>query len=396
MEKICAQFLPSIKLKKNCGKRFRKGHPWVFSNELEIIPKYDSGSLVTLLSETGKPLAIGYFNPYSLISFRVLTKNNFLNENFLEERIKTALNYRDQIYPSNEARRIVFGEADYLPGLIVDNYGSAVVIELLTAGMQKLKENIITFIDKILKPEKIILKNDSSSRALENLEKELILLKGNDTNIFAEFLGTQYQFDSFKAQKTGLFLDQRENLSLLSYFDFKGKRVIDLFSYFGSWGIRALSLGAKDVTFVDSSKYAIQIASETAKRQGFTNFVAVEENVFDYLSNLISDGEKFDFVFSDPPSFAKSQKHIKEAYIAYVRLNEKCLRFLKKGGILVASSCSYNISYETFFESLKESCSKAGKEVRLLFSGMQSLDHPILLNFPESYYLKTFFLKVEN
>lgn len=396
MDKICAQSLPSIKLKKNCGKRFKKGHPWVFSNELEQIPKYDSGSLVSLLSETSKPLAIGYFNPHSLIAFRVLTRNNFLNENFIDERIKVALNYRNQIYPNTEAKRIVFSEADHLPGLIVDNYGSTVVVELLTAGMQKLKENIILSIDKILKPEKIILKNDSSSRALESLEKELILLKGNDTNIYAEFLGTQYKFDAFKAQKTGLFLDQRENLSFLSQFGFKGKRVIDLFSYFGSWGIRTLTLGAENVTFVDSSKYAIQIASETSKRQGFTNFVTVEENVFDYLANLISDVEKFDFVFSDPPSFAKSQKHIKEAYRAYVRLNEKCLRILKKGGILVASSCSYNISYETFFESLKESCSKAGKEVRLLFSGRQSLDHPILLNFPESDYLKTFFLKVEN
>lgn len=395
MAKIYATSLPSIKFKKNGDKRFKKGHPWVFSNELENLPKYESGKMVSLFSESGKLAAIGYYNPHSLIAFRELIRSDLIKDNFIEDRIKKALDYRDKLYHKEEAKRIIYGESDQLPGLVVDLYGKFVVIQILTAGMERLKDKIVDAIEQIIQPEKIVLKNDSPLRNLENLEKQVVLAKGKDTVVETYFLGIKFIFDCEKAQKTGLFLDQRDNISLLSSFDFKGKRVLDLFSYFGTWGIKALNLGAKSVTFVDSSKYALQIASETAKRCGFENFFTVEDNVFDYLSYLNSVDEKFDFVFSDPPAFAKSLKHIREAFRAYTRLNEKCFRVLSKGGIMVASSCSHHIPYEIFLNSLEESASNSKKRVRLLFSGRQSLDHPIMLNFPESSYLKTFFLKVE-
>jgi 23S rRNA (cytosine1962-C5)-methyltransferase len=395
VEKIYATSLPSIKFRKNGDKRFKKGHPWVFSNELEDTPKYESGTMVSLLSDNNKIAAIGYYNPHSLIAFRELVRSDLIKDKFIEERIKKALNYRARMYPKEEAKRLVYGESDRLPGLIIDLYGESCIIQILTAGMEKLKDKVVDAVEQIVKPEKIIFKNDTPSRILENLEKQIVLVKGGDTLIEANFLGVKFHFDAEKAQKTGLFLDQRDNISILSSFDFKEKRVLDLFSYFGSWGIRALNLGAESVTFVDSSRYALQIASQTAENSGFHNFFAVESNVFDYLSSLISKGEKFDFVFSDPPAFAKSSKHIKEAYRAYARLNEKCFRVLNKGGILVASSCSHHIPYEIFLNSLEEASSNSKRQANLLFSGRQSLDHPILLNFPESSYLKTFFLKLE-
>lgn len=395
MNRIYADSLPTIKFKKNCEKRFRKGHPWVFSNELEQTPKYEKGEIVCLLSSTGKFAAIGYYNPHSLICFRELSRSDFIEDDFIVERIKKALEYRNRLYKEEEAKRIVYGESDRLPGLIVDFYKKVVVLQILTAGMERFRNEIIEAVDTIFKPEAIIIKNDSPSRTLENLGKEILTVKGSSSISDAIFLGIKFSFNIEKAQKTGLFLDQRENLLLLSSFEFKEKRVLDLFSYFGSWGLRSLQLGAKEVYFVDSSQYALQIAYETAKKSNFNNFLTIEENVFDYLSKIISQGEKYDFVFSDPPTFAKSSKHIKEAYKAYVRLNEKCFKVLKRGGIFVASSCSHHISYELFLESLKESAANSGRQVLFLFSGIQSLDHPILLNFPESNYLKTFFLKVK-
>lgn len=396
MEKIYASSLPSLKFRKNGDKRFKKGHPWVFSNELDDLPKYESGEMVSLFSNSGKLAAIGYYNPHSLIAFGELVRSDLIKDDFINERIKKALNYRNQLYPKEEAKRVIYGESDRLPGLIVDLYGNSVVIQTLTAGMEKLKDKVVDALEQIIKPEKIFFKNDTSSRALENLEKEFSIVKGRDAFIEATFLGVKFNFDAEKAQKTGLFLDQRDNISLLSSFDLKGKKVLDLFSYFGAWGLRALTLGAASVTFVDSSRYALQIASETAQKSGFGNCFSVESNVFDYLASLISQGDKFDFVFSDPPAFAKSSKHIKEACRAYTRLNEKCLRVLNKGGVLIASSCSHHIPYEIFLNTLEEAASNSKKQVRLLFSGRQSLDHPILLNFPESSYLKTFFLKVED
>ncbi len=396
MNKIDASSLPQIKLKTNLDRRFKKGHPWVFSNELEEIPKYEKGEMVSLYFNSGKLAAIGYYNPVSLISFRELVRSDLLKDDFIEERMANALKYRNGLYKEEgEARRVVYGESDRLPGLIVDFYGKTLIAQILTAGMERFRNRIIEAIDTIFKPETIILKNDSPSRILEGLEREVVIVKGSSFVSEALFLGTKYAFDIEKAQKTGLFLDQRENISLLDKFEFKGKRVLDLFSYFGSWGLRSLQLGVKEAHFVDSSNYALQIAFETAKRCGFNNFLTIEENVFDYLSRIIPEGEKYDFVFSDPPAFAKSSKHIKEAFRAYVRLNERCLRVLKRGGILIASSCSHHISYELFFDSLKESAENCGKRILLLFSGRQSLDHPILLNFPESSYLKTFFLRVE-
>ncbi|MCX7829891.1 MAG: class I SAM-dependent rRNA methyltransferase [Acidobacteria bacterium] len=395
MEKIFANSLPEIKFRKNGDRRFKKGHPWVFSNELEEIPKYDKGSLVSLLYPNEKLAAIGFFNPHSLIAFREITRSEQIKANFLEERIKKSIDFRNKLYPKDEAKRIVFGESDHLPGLIIDYYGTVVVVQILTAGMEKLKEKIVEAINDIFNPEKIVLKNDSPSRALENIDIEFAVVKGSDSIVQKNFMENIFKFDLAKAQKTGLFLDQRENLSFLSQFDFKGKKALDLFCYFGSWGLRALKLGAERAIFVDSSKYAVEVAAETAKSNGFGNFATEEENVFDYLSTTAAKGEKFDFVFSDPPAFAKSARHMKEAYRAYIRLNEKCLRILNKGGILVASSCSYHIPYELFLESLMESASISKRNARLLFAGRQSLDHPILLNFPESNYLKTFFIQIE-
>jgi 23S rRNA (cytosine1962-C5)-methyltransferase len=393
-EIVKASQLPKIKLKGTGGRRFKEGHPWVFSNELAEIPRLSSGELVSLDDSQGHFLAIGYFNPKTLISFRTLSRKENLKQDFIKDRIEMAAASRKGHYPKNESIRIVFGESDHLPGLVIDNYGKAFVIQILTAGIENLKEEVLEAVTDIFDPEVIFLKNDSNMREMEGLPKENIVVKGEQTEIKASFSGLSFEFDLKRAQKTGLFLDQRENLKLLSSFDLKGKSALDLFSYFGCWGMTALKNGAAKTLFVDSSRYALETAEKALALSDLQGGDFMESNVFDYLPKLMQDDEKFDFIFSDPPAFAKSAKHIREAYKAYRNLNESCMRLAAKDGILVASSCSYNMSQELFLESLKEAASRAKRDVRFLFWGRQSADHPISLSFPESNYLKCAFLKV--
>jgi 23S rRNA (cytosine1962-C5)-methyltransferase len=391
---VAASSLPKIKLKKAGGRRFKEGHPWVFSNELEEVPKLSPGTLVSLSDAHGKFLAIGYFNPKTLISFRLLTKKENLGPDFLLERIEKAVISRKEAYPLNEAARVVFGESDSLPGLVIDDFKGAVVIQILTAGMENFKDAIVKSADALLDTGIIFLKNDSSMRVMEGLPKENIIAKGSETLIKTTFSGLFFEFDLARAQKTGLFLDQRENLKILSSFDFKGKKALDLFTYFGCWGMTALKNGAEKTLFVDSSRYALETAEKALALSSLNGGELMESNVFDYLPKLHEDGERFDFIFSDPPAFAKSAKHVNEAYKAYRRLNEMCMKLASKDGTLVASSCSYNMSQELFLESLKEAAARAKRDVRFLFWGRQSLDHPISLSFPESNYLKCAFLKI--
>lgn len=393
-EGILASSTPVIKLKQTGGRRFREGHPWVFSNELSDIPKLPPGTPAVLQDARGGFLAIGYFNPKSLISFRTLTRKEELPRSFIRDRICLAAAQREAIIPKGEARRVVFGESDRLPGLVIDDYGKAVVIQFLTAGMENYREEIVSAVDDLFEPEVIFFKNDSSMRELEGLPRENILHKGTGTNIRTRFSGLSFEFDLGKAQKTGLFLDQRENLKLAASFNLEGKRALDLFCYFGCWGMTALRSGAKEALFVDSSRPALETAEKALELSDLKGADLMESDVFDYLPKLRADGEKFDIVFSDPPAFAKSAKHVREAYKAYRKLNEGCMKLVSKGGILAASSCSYNMPRELFLESLREAAVRAGRDVCFLYWGMQSFDHPVSLSFPESAYLKTAFLRI--
>jgi 23S rRNA (cytosine1962-C5)-methyltransferase len=386
--------LPRVRLKSAGGRRFREGHPWVFSNELAGIPKLAPGTTVALDDAGGGFLAIGCFNPKSLISFRTLTRKEELSPSFIKERIGRASEQRKTIIPEGEARRVVFGESDRLPGLVIDDYGKAVSVQLLTAGMENFKEEIASAVDELFSPDVIFFKNDSSMRELEGLPKESFLHKGASSVTSTKFRGLSFEFDLALAQKTGLFLDQRENLELVSSFDLKGKRALDLFCYYGCWGMTALHSGAREALFVDSSRRALEAAEKALELSGLKGADLMESDVFDYLPKLKADGEKFDIVFSDPPAFAKSAKHVREAYKAYRKLNEGCMKLLSKGGILVASSCSYNMPRELFLESLQEAAARSRRDVRFLFWGRQSFDHPVSLSFPESAYLKTAFLKI--
>ena len=317
--------LPRVRLKSAGGRRFREGHPWVFSNELAGIPKLAPGTTVALDDAGGGFLAIGCFNPKSLISFRTLTRKEELSPSFIKERIGRASEQRKTIIPEGEARRVVFGESDRLPGLVIDDYGKAVSVQLLTAGMENFKEEIASAVDELFSPDVIFFKNDSSMRELEGLPKESFLHKGASSVTSTKFRGLSFEFDLALAQKTGLFLDQRENLELVSSFDLKGKRALDLFCYYGCWGMTALHSGAREALFVDSSRRALEAAEKALELSGLKGADLMESDVFDYLPKLKADGEKFDIVFSDPPAFAKSAKHVREAYKAYRKLNEGCM-----------------------------------------------------------------------
>lgn len=386
--------LPSIFLKRGEERRIKNGHFWVFSNEISEILKIEPGSLVALYNYNKEFIGIGYFNPHSLISFRLLSRDKILKPDFIVERIELARKKR-RFYQEDESFRIVFSEADYLPGLIVDRYQNHVVLQTLTAGMENLLEDIIFSVDKILNPSTIFIKNDSKVRELEGLPLYNKLVKGKSSKIEAKFLNTLFSFDLEKAQKSGLYLDQRDNLTYLEQFDFKNKVVIDLFSYFGSFGIMALKKGAKKVYFVDSSRYSLSVLEDVCRRLKFSNYEAICSDAFDFLGQMIKGEERFDFIFSDPPSFTKSAKEKESAYRGYVRLNERCLRLLNEGGMLVASCCSHHISAERFYESLIEAAVRSKKEAKFIHFGKQSLDHPVMLKFAESFYLKTFFVVVD-
>ena len=379
-------------------KRILAGHLWVFSNELYENPKkYDPGSIVEIYDMKDTFLGIGYINPHSLISIRILTKEKeSIDREFFKRRIKDALSLRERFFGIRDAVRLIFSEGDFLPGLIVDKYKDCLVLQFLTLGMETFKDIIIGLIDEILNPEVIIVKNDSRMRALEGipLYKEIAKGKLEALPVINED-GVLFEVDPYEGQKTGFFLDQRENRTALRNF-IKGGKGLDLFCYTGAWSLRLASL-VDEITGVDESERAITQAQKNAELNSFHDKAKfIKSDVFSFLKDELGKGErKYDFIILDPPAFVKSSGKIKEAVKAYRQLNEMSMRLIKPGGILATSSCSYHMSREMFLDMLHSAGKGAGRNLRLLSLRSQSHDHPVLLSMPETEYLKCAFLVVD-
>ncbi|MFN3480416.1 MAG: class I SAM-dependent rRNA methyltransferase [Thermodesulfovibrionales bacterium] len=393
-----------VQLKRS--SRILSGHLWVFSNEiLGSLKRFEPGEIVEVSDRAGHILGTGYINPHSLIAIRLLSNETDrfdpamagltmkIDKDFLRERIKKALDYRKRLYPDSDSFRVVYSEGDLLPGLIVDKYNDVIVLQTLTAGMERLKDVIVDVLDELFHPASIVLRNDSPFRRLEGLALEKGIIKGEVTEVVIKEAELSFYVDTLSGQKTGFFLDQRENRIAFRKLINKGKG-LDLFCYSGAWAIHMAACGA-DVIGVDESDYAIEISTKNAELNKLSNRCRfLKADVFDFIEGEVKNGSRYDFIVLDPPAFVKSREKIREAAKAYRKINASAMRLLNEGGLIATSSCSHHISREAFLDILRAAARDAGRRFRLIEMRSQAKDHPVLLSMPETEYLKCAILEV--
>lgn len=393
---------PGIYLKKNEDKRLRKGHLWVFSNEVDVkrspLEQFNAGDLVQVKSDDGKVLGTAYINPQALICARLLSRKPNLKcgANFFKERLTTALALREKLF-DKPYYRLVFGESDGLPGLVVDRFGPVLSVQITTAGIDRRKESLFTALHELLSPEAIILKNDNSQRQLEGLSMESELAYGKlPEPLIIEENNTQFKIDILEGQKTGWFYDHRSSRAQLAGMA-KNRKILDLFCYTGAWSIPAALAGATEVTGVDASESALALAADNAflnEVQDRTRFV--RNDVFEFLKQARQENQLYDIIVLDPPALIKRKKDFKQGYEAYRRLNHLALQVLSKNGILISASCSHHLSRENLHEILRSSARHIDRHLVFFAGGGQGPDHPIDPAAPETEYLKTFFCSVSS
>lgn len=382
--------LKQLVLKPREARRIRRGHLWVFSNEVREMPTdCEPGELVRVLTHNGDFLGNAIFHPHSLITARLIGKEvEALDAAFFLERIESATRFREAIFAEESCYRLVHGESDRLPGLIIDRFGDYFVIQTLSAGMDARLSTICDVLEQRFQPQAIIERNDSGLRSYEELEQRKGVLRG-DLQPNVEFVenGLRYSVNLLEGQKTGFFLDQKLNrLALRRYV--QGASVLDCFSNQGGFALNAARAGAAQVIGVDVSGGAVAHAEANARLNSLQNVTFVESDVFKYLQKQRSDRVTTDVVVVDPPSFAPRKKDVGAAKRAYRKLNELAIGVLNPGGILVTASCSYHLNEETFYRLISEAAQRASRDLQLLEQRQQSPDHPILPAMPETRYLK--------
>ncbi len=387
-------------LKKNEDKRLRLGHQWVFSNEIDTsrspLNQFIPGDLVQVKTFEGKAIGTAYINPQSLICARLLSRkaNLKFGAHFFKERLTTALALRENLF-DKPYYRLVYGESDGLPGLVIDRFGSVLSIQITTVGIELRKDLLIAALQELLSPSAIVLKNDNSQRQMEGLSTESTVIFGKLPDpLIIEENGAKFKIDIMGGQKTGWFYDHRSSRAKLAAL-VKNRRVLDLFSYTGAWAIPAAMAGAAEVTCVDASENALALASENAKLNGVEDKMRfIRNDVFEFLKQTRQDAQLFDIIILDPPALVKRKKDFKQGYEAYRRLNQQALQVLSKNGILVSASCSFHLSNENLQEILRSSGRHIDRHLTFIFCGGQDGDHPIDPSIPETAYLKTFFCAV--
>lgn len=391
---------PELFLKKHEDKRLRQGHLWVFSNEIDAkrspLDGFGAGDVVVVNDSGGKALGLAYVNPNALICARLLTRklNLTIGEKFFKTRLAQALTLRQRLF-EKPFYRLVFGESDGLPGLVIDRYDSVLSVQITTAGMEVHKALLVKVLVEMLQPSAILLKNDNSQRQLEHLSLEPELAHGRlPEKLLIEENNARFLIDVAEGQKTGWFYDHRCSRARLAGWS-KGLKVLDLFSYAGAWGVTAAVAGAADVTCVDSSETALALAAESAVLNGVReNLQFVRSDVFEYLKQAREQNLHFDAVVLDPPALIKRKKDYKAGYEAYRRLNHLALQVLNNDGLLVSASCSHHLSRADLQEILRSSARHIDRHLAFVAGGGQGPDHPVLPAMPETEYLKTFFCAV--
>ncbi len=391
--------LKNLRLNRNEERRLQAGHLWIYSNEVNIretpLKQFYPGEQVRVETHTGKFLGTAYVNPQSLICARLFSHEaRVLDHSLLMHRLEHALRLRTCLF-DEPFYRLVFGESDLLPGLVVDRFGAHLSVQLNSAGMEVLKSEIIDALKTLLSPESIILRNDSSMRQLEGLPQEIELAYGKSQSE-VELLenGVRMLAPLHNGQKTGWFYDQRPNRAILKRY-VPGKRVLDVFSYVGSFAVQAAAFGAKKVMAVDASRFALEMAEKNAALNGVENiFSGAEGDAFDVLKALRLEGEQFDVIVVDPPAFIKRKKDHKEGLRAYHRINELAMRLLSDDGLLLSASCSMHLQRDELMDVLRSGGRRLDRHVQILFEGRQGPDHPIHPAIPETCYLKAFLARI--
>ncbi|HHE31212.1 MAG TPA: class I SAM-dependent rRNA methyltransferase [Chlorobaculum parvum] len=383
----------TLYLKPKEHRRLLSGHLWVFSNELKEVPRdIAAGETVQLFTNDGRLLGTGFFNPHSLIAFRLLTRDETQpDREFFRNKIREALKLREKIYPESEtnAWRLVHGESDGLPGLVIDRFDKAFVLQSFSAGMENRLPIIAEVLRELFDPKAIVLRNESPLRELEGLPlyKEMLLGDENDAWQVINDDGISYRVNILEGQKTGFFLDQRENRRHIRKYAVDAD-VLDVYTNDGGFALNAMHAGARSTTMVDISQDALQRAKQNARMNGLEKFSIVADDAFATLGRLKQENHSYDLVILDPPSFTKSRKTVPTALKAYTKLNRLGLRLVKNEGFLATASCSHHVSEEDFLAAVQLGALHAGKQLRLISRNAQPPDHPILLAMPETSYLK--------
>lgn len=384
----------TVILKKNEENKILNGYPWVFANEVQRIEGKDKqGSVAEIRSFDGRYVGKGFINHHSKIIVRVLTlKNEEIDRNFFESRIKAAVAYRTELgYDDNY--RVVFGESDLLPGLIVDKYGDRLSVQFLSLGMENIKADIIDILVGIFSPKGIYERSDVQVREKEGLPLKKGSVYGDEeTKALIVENGLKMIVDLENGQKTGYFLDQKENRDDLRFY-VKDKRVLDCFCNEGGFSLCAKNYGAKEVVAVDISKTAIELVEQNAALNGL-NITTRVADVFDVLREYRKSGEKFGVVVLDPPAFTKSSDTVKEGYKGYKDINVNALKIVEKGGYLVTCSCSQHLTLPLFMQMVKESVFESGVRAKLIELRTQGKDHASFIGYDEGLYLKVAVIKV--
>jgi len=385
---------PVVKVSRRGANRLKDGHVWVYRSDIVDANGIAPGALVAVADDRGKPLGTALYSSASQIAIRIISADAVKDFcALLRKRIREAIAYRERIVGDTDAYRIVFSEADFLPGLIVDRYNDLLSLQVLTQAMdtEVARQAILAELSERLAPQAIVERVDPRVRELEQLpERSSSLLQGEKKSTVFTMNGVRFHHDALEGQKTGSFLDQRENYAAAAQYA-RGE-ALDVFCYHGGFALH-LAQRCSKVTGVDSSRAALEVADRNAELNG-RDIEWIEANAFDLLRDYASAGQQYDTVVLDPPAFAKSKSNLDTALRGYKELNLRALRMLRPGGILVTCSCSYHVSPIDFLQIVTQAAHDTHRTVRLLESRTQAKDHPILLTVPETAYLKCLILSV--
>ncbi len=390
---MSAAKIPMIRLQNGRDKRARFGHPWVYSNEIDMTPEVKAlpaGTVVRLDAPSSEPLGVGLFNPRSLIAIRMLSRDPkaVVDQAFLADRLTKALALRDTLY-AKPYYRLVHAEADGLPGLIIDRYGDVLVCQFNTAGMDRLREPLLAALDDVLAPKTVVLRNDSSAREQEGLAQGVEIAKGKlPSPLKLQENGATFFADLAEGQKTGWFYDQRENRAFMAGLA-KGRRVLDVYSYAGSFAVQTALAGATEVIACDRSELALALAEKAAEANKVSSkFKTLKGEAFAELEKLQEAKESFGVVICDPPAFVKSQKDLATGSKGYRKIARLGAGLVEPGGFLFVASCSHNMEPARFAEEVAKGVGAAGRTGRVIRSAGAAPDHPVHPLLPESAYLK--------
>jgi 23S rRNA (cytosine1962-C5)-methyltransferase len=388
-----SSFLPTVKISPRGATRLKSGHVWVYRSDIVSADGVEPGSMVRVIDHRGKPIGTALYSSSSQIAIRMISNEPIADfPALLRQRIAEAIAYRERIVHNTNAYRVIFSEGDFLPGLIVDRYNEILSVQILTQAMdaEAVRAAILAELTDRLHPESIFERVDPRVRELETLPTRVSgLLQGEKTATALNMNGLQFRYDALEGQKTGSFLDQRENYFATAHYG-RGE-ALDVFCYQGGFALH-LAPRCSQVTGVDSSRPALEIADQNAalnqKHLGGKEIEWIEANAFDLLKDYATSNRHYDTVVLDPPAFAKSKRDLDAALRGYKELNLRALKMLRPGGLLVTCSCSYHVSQADFLEMLASAALDARRTLRLIEVRGQAKDHPVLLNVPETAYLK--------